>query len=350
MDELPKHKKDEILLEERYRVEIRSALQPVRSKTERITAFFNSAFVLWFLSSVLVTSLTALVTFARSRQASEQALKHELEVTKTELLSKYQMAETSANNIVRNYLLGINDAIIEANLRDKVSLKQSWLMSDFEGAINETEIKLRIDALAAILNYQIFLGEMAKPDGSRNFERAARKFELYYKTEHQGNAYGEHTNFAAQLYDAFSSISLVTVQRATVEKAMLDAGTNVQKILTLLQKDLDVLGSMRYASIYAKEAEKISNYNEIRNATSAKDLDALIVSVIHDIKTLQPRPDLPIADLVASMASAQAAVVAYRKSKETPADISILTAEIDVLNASVSLFQDTSLTQSRAEK
>jgi hypothetical protein len=75
MEELSLEEKRRILLEEKYREEVRKALQPEKSKRQRVAEFANSPFAIWLLSSVVLAGLTSLwaliVTMSTTRTAAQ---------------------------------------------------------------------------------------------------------------------------------------------------------------------------------------------------------------------------------------------------------------------------------------
>ncbi len=73
---LTEEDKNRIRLEEIYRQELRQQLKPISSRRERTLAFLNSAFFLWFLSTVLIGTVSFLYTRWDGRR---EALRREYE-------------------------------------------------------------------------------------------------------------------------------------------------------------------------------------------------------------------------------------------------------------------------------
>jgi len=118
--------KERILLEETYRREIREQFEqqpPSKTRWERVSPILNSAFVLWFLSSVILGVVGFLYarwdsqrTIERDKKASEAQVKRE-----NELIARKLDAEIANRLIVFAQLndLAIPDNTVIWDLTDK---------------------------------------------------------------------------------------------------------------------------------------------------------------------------------------------------------------------------------------
>jgi hypothetical protein len=95
---LTEEEKIRIRDEEVFRTEVRHELEArkPRSRPERTWAFLNSSFALWFLSSVVLASLTTALTYYQAKR-SEQSRKSEIERRlDTEISSRIDLAQRGA--------------------------------------------------------------------------------------------------------------------------------------------------------------------------------------------------------------------------------------------------------------
>jgi hypothetical protein len=88
---LTEEDKNRIRLEEIYRQELRQQLKPNSSRRERTLAFLNSAFFLWFLSTVLIGTVSFLYTrwdIRREDERRKYEQKRQVESEKTTAAGK----------------------------------------------------------------------------------------------------------------------------------------------------------------------------------------------------------------------------------------------------------------------
>jgi hypothetical protein len=275
-------------------------------------------------------------------------------------IAQFQTAVNSANDSIRPYLLGVNSLIAKANLYDKIGMDRPWGTEDLNAGIPPAEIQVRLQALSTIARYANALATVANAKDVEQLGQAAKALGndinglsttvqslATQRTASPGS--GASAKQATTLDLSGPVSSLVTLvgtliieqkQKAAIEKAILDGDKPVNQLIELLRTDLRALTLVDQTSYAAIRTRMVKLYDSARGKTDPKGLIALIDDLVAQNDRIVTLQTLQIDSLLGDMGSAQAALVAFAKSKKGPKDLSDLAAQIDVFTAHVKLFEE----------
>jgi hypothetical protein len=275
-------------------------------------------------------------------------------------ISKNQIAVNTANDVVRPYLVGVNDLNVRANLYDKLALGKPWGSEDLANAIPFKEIQVRLQAMKLLSAYANALAAVAGSKNVVDLQTAAKNMgedvnglkttvvDLASVRRANGTANAAATQ-AAKL-DLSQPISALTAlvgtmviehqQREAVETAILDGNKPINDLIDLLKGDLKSLSVVDNVAYAAIQSDTVFIYNEVRQKTDAKGSLDLMNQLIQENGRLQTLRALQIDSLLSDMEDSHNALVTFCKSSKTPKDLASLSSQIDVFTAHVKLFDD----------
>ena len=275
-------------------------------------------------------------------------------------ISKFQIAVNTANDVVRPYLLGVNDLNVRANLYDKLTLGKPWGSEDLANAIPFKEIQVRLQAMKLLSDYANALAAVAGSKNVADLQTAAKNMGddvnglkttvVDLASVRRANGTANATATQAAKLDLSQPISALTAlvgtmviehqQREAVEAAILDGNKPINDLIDLLKGDLKSLGVVDNVAYAAIQSDTVFIYNELRQKTDTKGSVDLMNQLIQENGRMQTLRALQIDSLLSDMEDTHNALVTFCKSGKTPKDLVGLSSQIDVFTAHVKLFDD----------
>jgi hypothetical protein len=254
-----------------------------------------------------------------------------------EPVAKFQTGVNTTTEVVRPYLVRLNEVENASRLYGAVKEKKDWGTEHLAPVFRPAAIRVRLDALALVAKYAALLGDLADSKAPEALEKAAGDLGKNANAllGDLGKLGGEGgvpnlTEPLTALVNLGGQIAIERKRGEALEKAVLSGEQPIAKIIDLLQKDLTDALALEQTAFAKIQTVRLEMYNQARTSASPGALIAMMDEIIRVNAKMQVIETLRVGPLMAEMQEAHQALVAFARSSKSPKDLNDLAARIDV--------------------